>query len=466
MSDPLINLPPEYPHDLTERIRTEITGSNRKLIALDDDPTGVQTVHDTAVLAVWSVPDLVAELADPRPVCFVLTNSRSLPVSEAVRLNEEIATNLLTASRQAGRGIVVASRSDSTLRGHFPAETDALAGVLGGVDGVLLVPAFVEGGRLTAGDTHWVREGDRLVPAGETEFARDATFGYRSSDLRQWVAEKTGGRITAEQVGSVSLTDIRQGGPERVATLLSMADGGRPIVINSITYQDLGVVALGTLLAEAAGKRFIYRTAAGFVRARAGLAERPLLSRDDLLGPGAATPSNGLVVVGSHVRRSSEQLVRLLELTGTRAVEIEVPRLLEAGARAAEIGRARNAITAALDSGETPVLFTSRRVERAEAPDAQLETSRSVSAALVEVVRDLAATPGWVIGKGGITASDIGTSALGVRRAMVLGQVQPGVPVWRLGPESRFPGLPYVVFPGNVGEPQTLAAVVTLLRGV
>lgn len=465
MSDPLAKLPPEYPHDLTERIRAEIARSNRKLVALDDDPTGVQTVHDTAVLAVWTVPDLAAELRDPRPVCFVLTNSRSLPEAEAVLINQEIAANLLTASAQTGRGVAIASRSDSTLRGHFPAETDALAGALGGVDGVLLVPAFVEGGRLTVDDVHWVRDGERLIPAAETEFARDATFGYRQSNLRAWVAEKSGGRFPAADVAAISLADIRQGGPERVAQLLSLAEDGRIMVVNSITYGDLGVVALGVLLAEAAGKRFIYRTAAGFVRARAGLADRPLLSRDELLGASAATPRNGLVVVGSHVRRSSEQLVKLLALAGVRAVEIEVPRLLEAGARAAEIGRAKDAITAALTGGETAVLFTSRRVETAADPEAQLETSRSVSAALVEVVRGISAAPGWVIGKGGITSSDIGTEALGVRRAIVLGQVQPGVPVWRLGPESRYPGLPYVVFPGNVGGPETLAAVATLLRG-
>lgn len=465
MSDPLAGLPAEYPHDLTEQIRAEIARSNRKLIAIDDDPTGVQTVHDTAVLAVWSVPDLVVELEDPRPVCFVLTNSRSLPESDAVRINQEIATNLLTASGQTGRGIAIASRSDSTLRGHFPAETDALAGALGGVDGVLLVPAFVEGGRLTVDDTHWVRDGDRLMPAAATEFARDATFGFRHSNLREWVTEKTGGRVQAKDVASVSLADIRLGGPGRVAELLSSAEDGQPIVVNSVTYRDLGVVALGVLLAEAAGKRFIYRTAAGFVRARAGLAERPLLSRDELLGPGAAMPSNGLVVVGSHVRRSSEQLALLLELPGVRAVEIDVPRLLDAGDRDAEIGRARDEIAAALTSGETPVLYTSRQVVAADQASAQLGTSRSVSAALVEVVRNLGVSPGWVIGKGGITSSDIGTGALDVRRAIVLGQVQPGVPVWRLGPESRYPGLPYVVFPGNVGEPETLAAVFSLLRG-
>ena len=177
-------LPPEYPEDPTDRIRAAVAESGRKLVALDDDPTGVQTVHDTAVLARWSVADLAAELHDPRPVCFVLTNSRSLPETDAVRVNREIAASLVAASRETGVGFAIASRSDSTLRGHFPAETDALAEALGGVDAVLLVPAFFEGGRYTVDDIHSVRDRERLIPAAETEFARDDTVGDTLANVR------------------------------------------------------------------------------------------------------------------------------------------------------------------------------------------------------------------------------------------------------------------------------------------
>ena len=53
---------------------------------------------------------------------------------------------------------------------------------------------------------------------------------------------------------------------------------------------------------------------------------------------------------------------------------------------------------------------------------------------------------------------------LGVRRAMVLGQVLPGVPVWQVGAETRHPGLSYIVFPGNVGGPEAVGNVVLALR--
>ena len=168
---------------------------------LDDDPTGTQTVAGVAVLTEWSVASLAAELRSEPPVFYVLTNSRALPLEAASRLNREIAANLTAASRAAGRGFVVVSRSDSTLRGHYPGEVDALAaGLGGGFDGVLIVPFFLEGGRYTIDDVHYVADGDVLTPAAETEFARDSVFGYGSSDLREWVSEKHGGALAPRDV--------------------------------------------------------------------------------------------------------------------------------------------------------------------------------------------------------------------------------------------------------------------------
>ena len=465
MTDPLEALPPEFPDDLSDAIRAAIDASGRKLIALDDDPTGVQTVFDTVVLSQWDVADLAAELLDPRPVCFVLTNTRSHPEADAVALTREIATNLLEASRQTSKPFVIASRSDSTLRGHFPAETDALTGVLGDIDGLLLVPAFFEGGRYTIDDTHWVRDGERLVPAAETEFARDATFGYTHSRLPAWVEEKSRGRWSAADVQSLSISDIRQGGPDRVAAILDGTADGQPLVVNAASYQDLNVVVLGVLRAEAGGKRFVYRTGAGFVRARAGLIERPLLSRADLVGPDAASPLPGLVIVGSHVARSTEQLRRLLAVPGVAAITLDVPALLNAATRDNEIRRVVAGADEALARGVSPVVATSRVVHEAATTGNQLDISRTVSRALVEVVSRIDGRLGWIVAKGGITASYIGTQALRARRAIVLGQIQAGVPVWQLGPETRYPNLPYVIFPGNVGGPATLAEVVQQLQG-
>lgn len=456
--------PPLAANGLEERVREAVGASGCKIVALDDDPTGVQTVHGIAVLAGWDQDSLAAELRRPAPLFFVLTNSRSLPEARAVSLNREIASHLRGASQATGVPFVIASRSDSTLRGHFPAETDALAAALGGVDGVLLCPAFFEGGRVTAGDVHFVRDGEGYIPAAATEFARDATFGYHARSLPEWVEEKTSGRWRAADVASLSLAEIRLGGPERVAERLSELRGGQPLVVNALDYPDLWTVTLGVLRAEEEGRRFLYRCGASLVRARAGITARPLLTRDELLGPDAPGPARGLVVVGSHVRRTTEQLQRLLALSRIEGIEVMVTELLGGVERRdAEVARVCRGADAALAAGSTPVVYTSRQVERPEGMD-ELAVARSVSDGLVAMVRGVAARPDFVIGKGGITSSDVGTRGLGAARAIVMGQVRPGVPVWRLGPESRLPGVPYVVFPGNVGGPETLAEIVAELQ--
>jgi uncharacterized protein YgbK (DUF1537 family) len=170
-----------------------------------------------------------------------------------------------------------------------------------------------------------------------------------------------------------------------------------------------------------------------------------------------------VVVVGSHVRRTSEQLERLLELDDLASIEVSVTELLAGDAtRRQQIHEARAAADAALRAGLTPVISTSRVVEtRGD----QLAVSRAVSQGLVEIVAGIETRPGFIVAKGGITSSDVGTEALGAKRALVLGQIRPGVPVWRLGDETRYPGLAYVVFPGNVGGRETLAEVVRQLRG-
>lgn len=79
-------------------------------------------------------------------------------------------------------------------------------------------------------------------------------------------------------------------------------------------------------------------------------------------------------------------------------------------------------------------------------------------------MKELSVCPRYLIGKGGITSSDLDSEALGVRKAQVFGQIIPGVPVWRLGKESKYPGLPYIVFPGNVGDADALASAIKILR--
>lgn len=445
------------------QVQALLRAHDASLVVLDDDPTGTQTVYGVDVLTEWSVQSLAAALGDPRSCFYILTNTRSRPEAEAIAVNHEIIANLKTAATQVRRTFSVVSRSDSTLRGHFPAETDALIEGMGDrIDGVVVIPAFFEGGRYTIGNVHYVAEGDRLIPAAETEFARDATFGYTQSDLTLWIEERTRGRVPATEVAVIGLDLLR--GPDGAGAVCSLLLGlpsNAYVIVNAAAYEDLEVFVHGLLRSELAGKRYVFRTAAGFVRVRAGLRPRPLLRTDEINGSGRA---GGLIVVGSYVTRTSEQLEAALSVPGIEAVEVDLDQLAEAAARATEIARVAAAADEAIRAGKTIILYTSRKHTSAVGRAGELTTSRIVSDSLVEIVRAIETRPRYFIAKGGITSSDLAVRALGIHRALVLGQAAPGIPVWRTGAESRFPSLAYVVFPGNVGGREALQQLITRLE--
>ena len=454
-------------------VRDAIALDGRIVVVLDDDPTGTQTVADVPVLTAWSVPDIRWALRQGASAVYVLTNSRSLDPSDAAARTREVLDHVAEAARAERVGVVVTSRSDSTLRGHFPLETDIAADCLEEflgetVDAIVLVPAYVEAGRVTIDSVHYARQGVDLVPVGETEFARDASFAYAASDLRDFVAEKTQGRWAASQVARITLDDIRVGGAERVAELLAPLHGRQPVVVDATCDDDLRVVSLGLLAAEGRGQRFVYRSGPSFVRARAGLDARAALGADEIraLRRVSTTCVHGLVVVGSHVSMSTRHLNALLGEEGIRALEVDVPSLLRPDEREARIADVVATAVASLADNDV-VVGTSRELTRGADAQESLAIARAVSSALSEIVRRVVAqvTPSWVVAKGGITSSDVATEGLGSRRAWARGTLLPGIiSLWEPVVETGDP-IPYVVFAGNVGDEHSLVSVVRTLRG-
>jgi hypothetical protein len=242
-------LPPEYGRDVLQSIREQISDKNTPLLViLDDDPTGTQTCHDIAVLTVWDLETLQREFSSTERGFFILTNSRAFPPAEARTLVETICKNVEHAARATGKEFEIVLRGDSTLRGHFPEEPEIVESILGKgkIDGWILAPFFYQGGRYTINDIHYVAEGDVLVPAGKTQFAQDATFGYKSSNLKDYVLEKAGSKFTSEDLFSVSLEDIRLG-PEAVTEALLNAPKGSVIIVNAVAQSDMYVFAAGIL---------------------------------------------------------------------------------------------------------------------------------------------------------------------------------------------------------------------------
>lgn len=466
-SDITDQLPPVSWSEADEcKLRASISRDPRKIVVLDDDPTGIQTVHDVPVYTGWSLPEMEALFREPSPICFVLTNTRAMSSRAATAAIREIVGNICTASDRVGIDFSLISRGDSTLRGHWPLENCVAQAVMAErlglrIDGEIIIPCFVEGGRITWNDVHWVASGIDLVAAGETEFAQDRTFAYHSSNLRQWVAEKTEGEVPATDVLSISALKLRTGGASAVKELLAQASDCRRIVVNAVTYSDLKVFTLGLLQAETRGQRFLVQSAASYVKVRGGISDRALLTRAELVSsPG----EGGLVVVGSHVEKTNRQLAAALRLGQVQAIELDA-KLLISPACEDELRHARSLLEQTLQQNRVALVYTSRAVltETEGSSEDNLRIASLVSRALVRLVQQLQVRPSFMISKGGITSSDIGTEGLGVRRACVAGQARPGIPVWFTGEESKFPGLPLVIFPGNVGDDATLADLIRQL---
>jgi uncharacterized protein YgbK (DUF1537 family) len=464
---------------VADKVVASAAEAPRVLVVLDDDPTGTQSVSDLPVLTRWDAADFTWAFSQGKPAVYVLTNTRSLDPAEAAARNEEIVRNALSAATEMDSLLRVSfvSRSDSTLRGHFPLEPDTIAATVAAVsgeatDGVVIVPAFPDAGRVTIGGVHYMRgtgtDAGQLTPVSETEFASDATFGFANSELASYVEEKSHGRFPASSVIVLDLNVIRAAGPDgdpqasakAIADAIEPATASTPIVADIVTENDLRALALGLEEAERRGKKLLYRVGPPFVRARIGQEIRSELSGEEAFAGHMPSMAGGLIVVGSHVGVTTRQLRALTEQhSAARIVEIDVERLLGADA-SGYIDATVDSVVDALRRGDV-ILHTSRLLIKTDDAAASLRIARTVSAAVVSVVNRTLKTfpPRFVIAKGGITSSDVAAHGLEIRHAIVRGPMLPGiVSLWEPvdGPAK---GIPYIVFAGNVGDDQSLAQV-------
>src|SRR3569623_2096017 len=297
-----------------------------KIIVLDDDPTGSQTVHGCLLLTRWDAVTLRTALLDAAPLFFVLTNTRGMDAPRAAAVTRAVCRNLkaaLDGLRGEGRAInpVLVSRSDSTLRGHYPCETDVIAAELGPFDAHFLVPAFFEVCRITRNFVHYLVVDGKPLPTHETEFARDSVFGYSTSYLPAYVEEKTRGRITAAQVDRFLLCEVRGEVLQRLRAL----SGNRCCVVDAERQGDLDHFAEEVKRAAEQGKRFLFRSAASLITALASLPPQPAAPTE--MAAYVRGGRAGAVLIGSHVRKSTMQLERLLNEPDVVPIEVDVTRI-------------------------------------------------------------------------------------------------------------------------------------------
>lgn len=431
---------------LDKLLNDEIEKNNKKIVVLDDDPTGVQTVHDVSVYTDWSKESIKSGFEEKNKLFYILTNSRGFTIEQTIKAHKEIANTIAEVGRELNKEYIIISRSDSTLRGHYPLETKLLKDIENQngkkIDGEILCPFFKEGGRFTINNIHYVKYDNKLVPAGETEFAKDKTFGYTSSNMCEYIEEKTNGEFKKENVTCISLDDIRSLNFDKIEKQLSEVNDFNKVVVNAIDYCDIKVFCIALYRAMAKGKTYMFRTAAAIVKVIGGITNQPLLTKEKMIVKD--NKNGGIVVVGSHTKKTTSQLESLKEVDGIEFIEFNSDLVLDEMKFEQEIKRVVSLSEKFISEGTTVVTYTKRKllvVENDSKEDALIRSVK-ISDAVQSLVGRLTVEPSFVIAKGGITSSDVGTKALAVKKANVMGQIKPGIPVWQTGDESKFPKTP------------------------
>ena len=397
-----------------------------RLVILDDDPTGIQTVHGCLLITQWDAATVRMALLHEQPFFYMLTNTRAMTREEAAQVVRSAMETVLEVNRELGYRLIFISRSDSCLRGHFPLETDVMRQVLQeyGVKvwpKVPFCPALIEAGRVTIDGVHYMKDGERLIPVSETEFARDNVFAYHTSVLRDYIREKG-------------------------------ADPDAYQIVNAASYDELYAFrdALFHEIEDFPGA-VVIRSSSSLPKAMSGIADKPLLDRSILKQSGV-----GCFVVGSHVQKTTRQLNALLSEQGVAGIEVDVERVLHDGEKLMQ--ELLTAMKQQADEGLTPVVYTSRKEVRLTDADERQHLGQRISDFLVEMVARLPFVPSYLVAKGGITSNDILTKGLALKSAVVLGQIVPNVPC------VMTPNFPYIIFPGNVGNDDSLCEVFLKLK--
>ena len=404
-----------------------IRDERTRMVVLDDDPTGIQTVHGCRLLTAWNVQEVKEALADDVPFFYMLTNTRAMTRENASRVIEDAVSMVIEANKAYGFKLILVSRSDSCLRGHFPLETDVIQRVLHrhGIKvwhPIPFAPVFIEAGRVTVGGAHYMRENGYLVPLSQTEFANDNVFGYSTSVLSDYISEKGANPMDYE-------------------------------IVNAENYEQLNAFAHRLLTQSASfDGAVVIRCSSSLPKAISGIKDQSLLGREMLINKNGV----GCFVVGSHVGKTTRQLYHLLDADGISGIEIDVRRILNDGKQLKQ--EVLNLIDEVAASRKTPVIYTSRQEIRLDDAQKRQLLGQRISDFLVDLVEDLPFVPSYLVAKGGITSHDILTKGLHVRSATVLGQVIVNVPCLMT---EQFP---YIIFPGNVGGDDSLIEVYEKLR--
>ena len=445
-----------------------------KIIIIDDDPTGSQTVNDCNLILRWDYETLLKGLKDSSNLLFILANTRSLSKEDVkIRLKEICSAlrEIMNNSSFAEEDFVLISRGDSTLRGHNFVEPDIINELLGPFDATFYIPAFIEGNRTTVNGNHFVDN----IPINETIFSKDKIFGFNTSNIKELICEQSNYQLDFNNIENIFIKDfeaLETNQPSKLFMQIEKLKNNKKVIVDIIDYSQLDKFSsiVRSLLKK---KKFLFRSAASFI---SSLSNVKRTQKDHIYFSQLRRKNNsdkamkGLIVVGSYVELTTRQLNKVLEISLCKPIEINVFKLYEFFKIGDNLNLnslkklIMNAIRQNLIRESIPVLYTSRKTIFPTDKNDLIQFQLFLSAFIAEIVSAIKNEIGYLISKGGITTNTIISEGLEADSVYLEGQILPGISLVTFNLLKQKGKLPIVTFPGNIGNKMSLVKALEILE--
>ena len=444
-----------------------------KVIVIDDDPTGSQTVNNCLLLLKWDYSTLIKGFQSKSNVFFILANTRSLSENDAKLRLVEICNALkkVISKESYKEEFIFVSRGDSTLRGHNFLEPKIMNDCLGPFDATFHIPAFIEGKRMTIDGDHFVDN----VPVSQTIFAKDKIFGYKTSNVKQLLFQKCKSQIKFNDIQNLKISELKVLESKEkniVFNKIRNLKENSHVIVDIENYSQLEKFSL-SIKKLSNQKKFLFRTAASFISSISAVKDNPkepffysIFRRKNC----EKKFLPGFLVIGSYVELTTMQLKELLEIRDCIPIELDVfefLRISKLKSNQDQLVLFKNKLLAQIRSilkqENTPVLFTSRKEVSLAKNDEQVNFYNSLAHFISELVSDLKNEIGYLVSKGGITSNVILSNGFKANYVYLQGQIITGVSLVTFKLEND-DNLPIVTFPGNIGNQDSLVEVWRILE--
>ncbi len=444
-----------------------------KVIVIDDDPTGSQTVNNCLLLLKWDYSTLIKGFQSKSNLLFILANTRSLSENDAKLRLVEIcnAIKKVISKESYKEEFIFVSRGDSTLRGHNFLEPKIMNDCLGPFDATFHIPAFIEGKRMTIDGDHFVDN----VPVSQTIFAKDKIFGYKTSNVKKLLFQKCKSQIKFNDIQNLKISELKvleSKDKNIVFNKIKNLKENSHVIVDIENYSQLKkfTLSIKKLIKQ---KKFLFRTAASFISSISAVKDNPkepffysLIRRNNR----EKKFLPGFYVIGSYVELSTIQLKEFLEISECIPIEFDVfefLRISKLKSNQDQLVLFKNKLLAQIRSilkqENTPVLFTSRKEVSVGNNDEQVNFYNSLAHFISELVSGLKNEIGYLVSKGGITSNVILSNGFKANYVYLHGQIITGVSLVTFKLEND-ENLPIVTFPGNIGNQDSLVKVWRILE--